>query len=189
MEQVEYALFDQDAPAAVWAGVSRVYVLAFAAPPYDESPDELRQVEQWGPAMLATPGGRLVVALRNAQVLGFVISERLDHDQSWQQLLRTAGGSLGADIAAAPSAAVIVQELAVDGQQRGQGIARALVSRLLADRPEAHAVLSVYQQAAQVRTMYQRWGFHELGATVADDGADTLHLMHQPLPWTLRQNP
>lgn len=180
---IEYTSFEHDAPEAIWQGVSRVYLLGFTGPPYDESPDELRQVQQWGPEMLAAPGGRLVVATRDEQVVGFVISEGLDRDEPWQRLLATVSDQ-GADAPRfPPSETVIIQELAVDGAQRGQGIARGLVTRLLAGRAESEAVLSVYGRAEPVHAMYLRWGFSELGTAPAEDSDDTLHIMAMPLPW------
>ncbi|MGT2427438.1 GNAT family N-acetyltransferase [Amnibacterium kyonggiense] len=182
-EAIEYVRFEHDAPAPVWAGVADVYVQGFASAPYEESAEELRTIQQWGRGMLSAPGGRLVVALQAERVIGFVISEGLARDESWQQMLETAQvpGARGGALAGADT--VIVQELAVSGAFRGQGVAKHLMTMLLEARDEQHAVLSVYGRATAVRAMYQRWGFVEIGSAPAEDSDDTMHLMHHPLPW------
>jgi hypothetical protein len=63
-QEVDYVRFEHVAPDEIWAEVASLFVLSFAAPPYNESPDELQSIVQWGPDKLASPGGRLVAACR-----------------------------------------------------------------------------------------------------------------------------
>ncbi|MEO6531240.1 MAG: GNAT family N-acetyltransferase [Specibacter sp.] len=100
-----------------------------------------------------------------------------------------------------PHTVVVIHELAVAAQHRGRGLAREYVRRLLADRPESHAVLGVYAQAADAHAMFRRWGFDELGMAHlpgADGGLRVLGCPHTdsgliadgcPLPWPAAATP
>ena len=156
--------------------------MSFAAPPYNESPDELQSISQWGPEKLASPGGRLVAAEQDGQVIGFALSQRLDQDSSWLRRLNVMPPRLDAPLS--PSKTVIVQELAVDGNSRGRGIATQCIRELLSNRTEQDAVLGVFGQASRVREMYSHWGFSELGTSPIYGGTVTLHALHHKLPWT-----
>ncbi|MFD1722314.1 GNAT family N-acetyltransferase [Amnibacterium endophyticum] len=184
VHEIETVVFEGDAPASIWTGVAGLYEEAFASPPYREARGELREIAQWGPAMLAAPGGRLTAAVVEDQVAGFAVSERLDQDRPWQEMLASTAGPEGG-LVLPPESTVILQELAVDDAHRGRGIARALVAALLRDRAEEHVVLSVFERASSVHAMYRRWGFDEFGTAPAEGGDDTMHLMHHRLPWAL----
>ena len=180
--EVEFVRFEHVAPDEIWAEITKLFVLSFAAPPYNESPDELHSIAQWGPDKLAGPGGRLVAAKHAGSVIGFALSQRLDQDSSWLRRLDAMRPALDAEIL--PSATVIVQELAVDGDFRGRGIAKRCIRELLSNRTEQAAVLGVFGQAPRVREMYSRWGFTELGTSPLYGGTVTLHALHHKLPWT-----
>ncbi|MBP2218202.1 GNAT family N-acetyltransferase [Arthrobacter sp. CAN_C5] len=161
--EVSYVQFEHAAPDDTWVEITNLFVSSFAAPPYNESPGELESIEQWGRGQLASPGGRLVAASHHGHVIGFALSQRLDQDTSWQR--RLDGMAPAQDAVITPSRTVIVQELAVDESFRGRGIAKQCVRELLSNRTEHDAVLGVFGQALQVREMYGRWGFLELGAS------------------------
>ncbi|MET4059091.1 hypothetical protein ABIB35_000622 [Arthrobacter sp. UYP6] len=38
--EVAYVRFEQVAPDEMWAEITKLFVLSFAAPPYNQSPDE-----------------------------------------------------------------------------------------------------------------------------------------------------
>lgn len=179
--EVDYVRFEQVAPDEIWAEVVSLFVLSFAAPPYNEAPDELQSLDQWGPEKLASPGGRLVVARYDGDLVGFALSQRLDQDSSWLRRLNAMLPTL--DSVISPSRTVIIQELAVDETFRGRGIAKQCIHELLSSRPERDAVLGVFGQAAQVREMYRHWGFSEFGTSPIYGGTVTLHALHHKLPW------
>ncbi|MBV1778533.1 GNAT family N-acetyltransferase [Paeniglutamicibacter sp. ABSL32-1] len=181
-DEVTYLRFEHVAPDEVWAEVASLFVLSFAAPPYNEPPDELQSIDQWGPDKLASPGGRLVAARHNGHLVGFALSQRLDQDNAWLRRLDTMLPAIDAGIS--PSRTVIVQELAVDENFRGRGIAKQCIRELLSSRIEQDAVLGVFGQASQVREIYRHWGFAELGTSPIYGGAVTLHTLHHKLPWT-----
>lgn len=156
--------------------------MSFAALPYNESPDKLQSIDQWGPGQLASPGGRLIAARHDGHLVGFALSQRLDQDSSWLRRLSAMLPTLG--VAISPSRTVIVQELAVDENFRGRGIAKQCIRELLSSRTEKDAVLGVFGQASQVREIYRHWGFSELGTSPIYGGTVTLHALHHKLPWT-----
>jgi ribosomal protein S18 acetylase RimI-like enzyme len=180
--EVGYVRFEQVAPDEIWAEIASLFVVSFAAPPYNESPDDLQSINRWGPDQLASPGGRLIAASHEGRVIAFALSQRLDQDSSWQRRLEAMLPTL--DAAMTPSRTVIVQELAVDESFRGRGIAKQCIRELLSNRAEQDAILGVFGQATQVREMYQHWGFSELGTSRIYGRTVTLHAMHHRLPWT-----
>ena len=163
VQEVAYVRFEHVAPDEMWAEIASLFVLSFAAPPYNESPDDLQSIDQWGPDKLASPGGRLIAARHDGHVIGFALFQRLDQDSSWLRRLDAMLPTMDAVIS--PSRTVIVQELAVDEDFRGRGIAKQCIRELLSNRTEQDAVLGVFGQADQVREMYRHWGFSELGTS------------------------
>lgn len=180
--EIEYLRYERVAPDEIWAEVTSLFVLSFSAPPYNESPDDLRSIDQWGPEKLASPGGRLVMARNDGQLVGFALAQRLDQDDAWLRRLEPLLPTLDTEIL--PSRTVIVQELAVDGNFRGRGIAKQCLRELLSSRTEQDAILGVFGQASQIRAMYEHWGFSELGTSPIYGGTVTLHTLHHKLPWT-----
>ncbi|MFJ6004080.1 GNAT family N-acetyltransferase [Arthrobacter sp. NPDC092385] len=180
--EVRYVQFEHVAGEETWAEVATLFVSSFSAPPYNEPPAELQSIDRWGPECLAGPGGRLVAASHDEHVIGFALSQRLDQDSSWQRRLKEMLPER--DAAITPSRTVIVQELAVDERFRGRGIAKQCIHHLLSSRTENDAILGVYGQVPQVREMYGRWGFSEMGASLIYGGSVTLHALHHRLPWS-----
>ncbi len=180
-QEVEYVRFEHGAPDEIWAEIVSLFVSSFAAPPYNEAPDALQSIAQWGPAALASPGGRLIAARHDGRVIGFALSQRLDQDSSWLRRLDVMVPTLEGVIA--PSTTVIVQELAVAESFRSRGVAKQCIRELLSGRVEQDAVLGVFGQASRVREMYGHWGFSELGTSPLYGGTVTLHALHHKLPW------
>lgn len=176
--------FQGHASPAVWAEVATLFASAFSAAPYHEDPAELAAITGWGPAQLAQPGGRLVAAHTDGGMAAFALSHGLAADPSWQEILPAA---MGADsphqgLLADPHTVVVIHELAVAAPHRGRGLARECVRRLLANRPESHAVLGVYGQAADAHAMYRKWGFDELGTAHLPGAAVALRVLGCRLP-------
>lgn len=180
-QKVDYVRFERVAPDEIWAEIASLFILSFAAPPYNEAPDELQSIAQWGPDKLAGPGGRLIAARHDGHVIGFALSQRLDQDSSWLRRLDVMAPTLEAVVS--PSTTVIIQELAVDESFRSRGIAKQCIRELLSNRVEQDAVLGVFGQASRVREMYGHWGFSELGTSPIYGGTVTLHALHHKLPW------
>lgn len=181
----QFKIFEDTAPSDIWADVRTLFIAAFSAAPYFEGPAELDTIASWGPEQLAQQGGRLVVAYLAGAVAGFALSHGIVDDQPWQKILAETTGPAGdrRGTATAPENLVVIQELAVAANQRGRGVAKECVRRLLADRPETHVVLGVYGQAEAAYAMYRNWGFQKFGTVEPRDGSVTLHVLGSPLPW------
>lgn len=162
---VAYESFDQAVPSSVWDEVATVFSAAFSAPPYLEDPSELSRIVVWGPEQLAQTGGRLVTARNAERLVGFALAHGLEGDSSWLGILGSLNipDSRALEMLTRPLDTVVVHELAVVADQRGKGIARSCLRMLLSDRIESRVVLGVYEQAADARSMYDRWGFEDIG--------------------------
>ncbi|MHA7306270.1 GNAT family N-acetyltransferase [Arthrobacter sp. TMN-49] len=180
--------FAGHAPPALWAEVSMLFSATFSADPYLEDPAELVTITGWGPVQLAQPGGRLVVVHSDGILAAFALSHGLAEDAPWQQIVADAVTPDSQYRTACPENIVVIQELAVAAPHRGRGLARECVRRLLANRPETHVMLGVYDQATPARALYRKWGFEELGTTTAAGSPITLRVLGHPLPWPA-QNP
>lgn len=177
--QPMYEFFDDFAPSSVWVEVAGVFSSAFSVAPYFEDPAELSGIVDWGQAMLAGVGGRLVTARCEGRRVGFSLVHGLDGDSSWEGTLSsmaTANGRIK-DLVSRAQDVVIVHELAVDSAYRGRGIAKTCLELALGNRNESSFVLGVYEQAQDARRMYERWGFEDLGATLIQDGAVSLRVL------------
>ncbi|WP_203579795.1 GNAT family N-acetyltransferase [Microbacterium hibisci] len=163
-------LWSAQADAAVWNAVTRLFVEAFSAPPYDEDPGRLGEIAVWGPELLATPGGTLAVATQDSAILGFGLGRTLSSDAGWQRLLRRCDTAETTSLADAADDVFVIQELATAAAARRRGVAELCLTRLLESRCEAHVVLGVYAQAEPAQRFYARLGYRVLGNVTIDGG-------------------
>lgn len=176
-----------DAPESEWRDVAELFVECFSAEPYFEDPAELGTISQWGPEMLAGRG-RLVTVRESAVLRGFALGHGLDHDETWQGLLRRLEPNAVTDAAlAAPHDAFIVHELGVRAASRGQGIARSCMLRLLEGRTEPQTFIGVYERAEHAAEMYRRWGFERVGRVPLSGDAVALRVLAAPTDAAVRR--
>lgn len=179
LPELSFESYDGVAPGSVWAGVAAVFQAAFGAAPYFEDPVELEEIVQWGPGRLAGVGGRLAVSRCEERIVGFALVHGLSGDQHWARTLpflepadpRVAG------MLSSPHNTVVVDELAVDPEYRGRGVAKECLARCIGKRRETRVVLGVFEQAQEARAMYVRWGLENLGTVLVRDGTVTLHVL------------
>ncbi len=177
--QLTYESFDDVAPSPVWVEVAAVFSSSFSATPYFEDPDELSQIVVWGPGQVAHVGGRLTIARCAGRVVGFALVHGLEGGDSWEGALSSMASSDSRieGMVVCPRNVIVVHELAVDSEYRGQGIAKSCLAMALDNRLETDVVLGVYDQAKDARLMYERWGFEDLGTTYIQDGAVMLRVL------------
>ncbi|POH74814.1 GNAT family N-acetyltransferase [Arthrobacter glacialis] len=187
--QLNFQCFEGHASPVLWTEVAALFSATFSADPYFEDPADLAAITDWGPAQLAQPGGRLVVAHLDGTVAAFALSHGLVEDAPWQEILALALAPDARYRMAGPENVVVIHELAVAAKHRGRGIAKECVRRLLAQRTETHVVLGVYGQATSAHAMYRQWGFEELGTTTEAGSPITLRVLGHPLPWPAAGNP
>ncbi|WP_380176115.1 GNAT family N-acetyltransferase [Kineococcus sp. DHX-1] len=177
-----FSTYDGAAPSKTWDAVTDLYVSTFSATPYEENPADLALIATWGPAQLAQHSGRMTIAHRDQDVAGFALVHALVHDEPWQTILTAmAEHPAASDALERPDRALIVHELAVDEQSRGQGIARTCLYEVLRDRNEEQVFIGVYDSATDAVDMYRRWGLTQVGAFRGPDSNVTLLVLARPL--------
>ncbi|WP_162564302.1 MULTISPECIES: GNAT family N-acetyltransferase [Microbacterium] len=166
----DVVLWSGTADPSVWDAVTRLYVEAFAAPPYGEEPGQLGEIAVWGPAFLATPGAALVTGTQDGDTLGFALGRTLASDPGWQRLLGRCSTAEATALTGDPHDVFVIQELATAAAARRRGIARLCLARLLGARPESRVVLGVYEQAVQAHRFYAALGYTAVGAVTIEGG-------------------
>jgi ribosomal protein S18 acetylase RimI-like enzyme len=118
-------------------------------------------------------GGRLV---------GFIFGDTAKRGTWWDNHARPAAEEFGN--AEVLDDALEIVELHVDPAYQGRGIGRALLRQLMADRPEAWAVLTVIAGNHRAWGLYTSLGFTELSKAFHFAGYDQPYLlMGRPLPY------
>jgi len=135
-----------------------VYEAVFSLPPYNEGPEMAQAFVGWIRDESTLPGFCLVAASDSARLVGFAYGHRKPAGTWWRGADRPAPDA----VRAADTFAVM--EWAVLPDQRGQGIGRGLLDRLLADRPEPYATLMV-NPSTDARAIYAQWGWHHVAST------------------------
>lgn len=122
---------------------------------------------------LADPGFVLVTAQADKQLVGFAFGLPMAPGRWF-----SGDTSPPADILAASKFAVI--ELNVARPWRRQGIGRALLDSLLADRSEQYAMLGTLIEAP-ARRVYERWGWRSVAASQPNTGIPPMETLVLPL--------
>lgn len=148
-------------------GIKQVYLDAFGAPPYHENHGAAEAFVERLHAQTGREAYRLLVAQREARVLGFAYGHALAPGQWWFDRVTPA---LAPDVVERwfPHAYGLV-ELAVHSSARGTGIGGSLHDRLLQDLPHRTAVTMAHEAAPAVafyrargwRTLTDGFRFHE----------------------------
>lgn len=174
-----YESYNDVVPLSVWEDIAVVFSAAFSVAPYFEDTEELALIVDWGPGQVAHVGGRLTIARCAGRLVGFALAHGLDGDGSWEGTLSSMAATSDRikALVDGPGDVVVVHELAVDADYRGQGIAKSCLALVLDNRVESNVVLGVYEQAEDARVMYDRWGFQDLGGTDIQDGAVRMRVL------------
>jgi ribosomal protein S18 acetylase RimI-like enzyme len=146
----------QAAPA-----LAAVYLSAFGAPGYDETPE---RAEQFGneqlPLHAQRDGFKLVVARTDERIVGFGYGFTGERGQWWSD--RIAEGAPPEIVAEWVGGHFEIVELAVMVEAQGQGIGSALHDVLVADLPHEKALLSTYTDDRPAPRLYRRKGWQVL---------------------------
>jgi GNAT superfamily N-acetyltransferase len=160
--------YDQDDLPRLRQTLIDVHADAFA----DAMDDPFNQrfpwfVDHWG----ANPAFACVVAYNETEPVGFSYGAPPKPNREWWREHWTPDGD---------STTFAVSELMVRPQWRKTGISQQLHDALLADRPEALAVLLVDVTHPKVRTLYESWGYEKVGdrQPFADSPLYTVMIKH-----------
>jgi ribosomal protein S18 acetylase RimI-like enzyme len=143
--------------------VRQIYTDAFAEPPYNEGPDDVRKWLDDLAEQLTRPGFTLALAFIDSEPVGFAYGYTMTPDlPRWQRIVEPFANAM-------PEAGVrsgrifTLMEFAVLNKWRCRGIGRALHDRLLAERDEQLALLTVRADAQPAQTAYRSWGWTKVG--------------------------
>jgi ribosomal protein S18 acetylase RimI-like enzyme len=135
-----------------------VYRDVYSEPPYEEGDEEAEIFAGQLRQHAHRPGFALVAAETSSDALcGFAYGLTFTANRWW----RNAGEEPTQTRGAAKFAVI---ELAVLSHYRGQHIGSALMSTLLAGRPEPYATLCANPHSL-ARTIYRTWGWQQVGVT------------------------
>jgi len=138
-----------------------LYAEVYAEPPYEWGDNHADLFADRFQVQRRQPGFALVEARDGTELAGLVFGVTLQPTTPWWN-------NLTAPLPAAittenPGRTFALVELLVRPPWRRQGIALALHDRLLKDRTEERATLTVLPAAAPAQTAYQKWGWHKVG--------------------------
>ncbi|RIX28322.1 GNAT family N-acetyltransferase [Amnibacterium setariae] len=137
--------------------VDAVYRAAFAADGLGVNP---RFREEQLAMHRARKGFTLVGAAEAGRLVGFAYAYTGDRGQWWHEHVAERVSSELADTWLGGHLEVV--ELAVLPEARGRGIGAALMTALVADRPEPCALLGTGRRPSPARRLYERLGWIEL---------------------------
>jgi GNAT superfamily N-acetyltransferase len=155
---VEYRMLDPIEANARVRELQDVYRVVFSAPPYSEEPGMVDRFAEWIAEESKDLGFQMSVALCGEKIIGFAYGYVHPAGKWW----RGTDRSISEDVKSADKFAVM--EWAVIPEERGQGIGKQLMEKLLATRAEPYATLTV-SPAADAREIYERWGWRHVAST------------------------
>lgn len=179
--EITFSTFSGSAADQVWHDITALFIECFSVAPYDENPDDLATIGQWGPEKLQGEG-RLITARSGGTLIGFALGHGLRDDAPWRNILSevATGDGTARAVVTPPEHSFIVHELAVRESHRGRGIAGACLERLLRGRPESRTFVGVYRRAVDAAAMYRHWGFADIGSVPMPGDAIALHVLAAP---------
>jgi ribosomal protein S18 acetylase RimI-like enzyme len=140
-----------------------IYAAAFAEPPYLEGPHDVHEWLNDLAEQLTRPGFMLVLATVDGQPAGFAYGYTMTPDlPRWQRIVKPFAGAMPQE-ALRTGRVFTLMEFAVLREWRRLGIGRALHDRLLAERDEPLALLTVRADAAPAYAAYRAWGWRTIG--------------------------
>ncbi|RFS81230.1 GNAT family N-acetyltransferase [Actinomadura spongiicola] len=133
-----------------------LYQQVYAEPPYNSAPKfSLPRFRERTREQTLASGFRLVTARRDRALVGFAFGFSMMPGAWWANASTPPREVLDTDKYA-------VVELVVSKTERGRGLGRLLLNRLVAGRPERFATLAAVVEA-DAYEMYRRWGWKKVG--------------------------
>jgi hypothetical protein len=154
--------FAADLPA-LFPALIELYAAVYAEPPYREGPDDVAAFAARLPGEVRRPGFRLVVAFAADRLVGVAYGWPVASGDWFGGVVEEPAAGLRALVKFA------VMEWQVLSAYRNGGVGRALISALLAGRPEPVAILAADPRAA-ARAIYHRAGWRRCGAIAMPTG-------------------
>jgi GNAT superfamily N-acetyltransferase len=155
-----------------------IYREVYAEPPYHEGDNHVAAYASRFAEESNGPGFTLVAAEASRELVGYAYGLTLAPHEWWTDADHEPAQVHG-------RAKFAVMEFAVRKAHRGRGIGTALMTALLADRPEPFATLCA-NPAAPARRIYHRWGWRPVAlARPPDIPTMDVLLLHLRQPETI----
>lgn len=161
MSSVHLIRPDTSELASVQPALIEVYTEIFTELPYSNANDSAADFAERLSADLTHPGGALVVARQDDNVIGFSYGFPLQPGSLWWANVEPPLSPQDSTETGTRTFAII--EMHVRRRWRRQGVATALHRRLLSGRAETRATLGVRESATTAQMVYHRWGYHPIG--------------------------
>lgn len=167
-ENVRVEIVEPASVAKFTEPVAELYDLVFSAPPHQWTTSEKSRHREVLPGLLSA--GSLAVVQDESGLIGAAYGYPPAPDGSWWRDVR--GDLLTPGFAEEwPGRTFVLSGLAVHPNRRRTGVGRALVYRILADRPERRAAYSVMPGAVAVHTLIGQPQLKPVGRRVFPKGA------------------
>jgi hypothetical protein len=140
-----------------------LYAAVYAEPPYREGPDDVAAFAAQLPEEVRRPGFRLIAAEAGDRLVGVAYGWPMPAGEWFGGIVEEPPAEMRASVKFA------VMEWQVLSAYRNGGVGRALISALLAGRPEPVAILAADPRAA-ARAIYDRAGWRRCGAIAMPNG-------------------
>jgi ribosomal protein S18 acetylase RimI-like enzyme len=147
-----------------------IYAAAFGEPPYLETEDDVQQWLNDLDEQLGRPGFALVLATQDREPVGFAYGYTMTADvPRWHRIVEPFHSEMPREALVAGRIFTLM-EFAVLNRWRRSGIGRALHDRLLSERDEPLALLTVREDAQAAQAAYKAWGWRMVGHRPREDG-------------------
>jgi hypothetical protein len=142
------------------AALVELYAEVYGEPPYNWGHEHVALFAERFAGQRQQDGFRLVEAREGDQLIGVGFGVTLRPNTPWwQNLLTTLPTTMTTEY---PNRTFALVELLVGEPWRRQHIAEHLHDRLLADRPEERATLTVLPAATAAQVAYHKWGWQKV---------------------------
>ena len=149
------------------ADLQALHAEVYADPPFRQRDDSGLFGQRFG-VQRRQPGFVLAEARHGGYLVGYAAGMPLRPSTSWWRDLTTP---LPEEVTAErPGRTFALTDLAVRASWRRQGIARALLDLILADRAEDRATATVPPGAAAAQQAFRAWGWRKVARTHATQG-------------------
>ena len=160
---VDFQVLDGEAAARHLGELAELYAEVYVEPPYRWGHEHVVLFRERFAEQRRQGGFGLVEARAGSQLVGFAFGVTLRPTTPWWQHLLVLEPLPAAMTTEYPGRTFALVELLVRAPWRRQHIAKELHDRLLADRPEERATLSVLPVAAPAQLAYRQWGWKRVG--------------------------
>ncbi|MEU7828603.1 MULTISPECIES: GNAT family N-acetyltransferase [unclassified Nonomuraea] len=148
-------------PSGWFSAICAIHDAVFLKSPFAWTPDTSRENAEDLRHLAEDPTFGVVVACQGSRFVGYAYGHRLPADHGWWRFIP---GSLPSELTSEwDGRTYTLTSLAVLPRQRGRGIGRRMINRLLGTRTEERAILSVQPTAVQAQSIYRHLGWHHVG--------------------------